>query len=212
MPTIEDLTLEKREITVRGETLKIYLPAKLEEIFEGDPFLEVEKFPFWARVWESSLVLADYVATLEPPKKVLELGAGLGVPSLVAAKKGHKVLATDYEELPLEFIRLSAKENNLDIETKLLDWKNPDLSEKFELIIGSEIVFRKSLFEPLIELFKNYLADGGEIIISHPAERKRTLIPFLYSAQKDFQVLTSIRKLKTEEETVEIILNKLLRI
>jgi predicted nicotinamide N-methyase len=173
MENVNNLTLETEEIIVRGQTLKIFLPAKLEEIFQGDPFLEVEKFPFWARVWESSLVLADYVATIEPPKRILELGAGLGVPSLVAAKLGHKVLATDYEKLPLELIKLSAKENNVSLETKILDWENPDLSEKFDLIIGSEVVFRKSLFQPLIKLFKNYLKDGGEVILSHPSERKK---------------------------------------
>jgi len=211
MKTVKNLTIEKEEIIVRGQTLKIFLPAKLEEIFQGDPFLEVEKFPFWARVWESSLVLADYVATIEPPKRILEISAGLGVSSLVAAKLGHKVCATDFEKLPLEFIELSAKENNLNVETKILDWTNPDLSEKFDLIIGSEVVFRKSLFKPLIELFKNYLEDRGEIILSHPSERKRTLIPFLHQAQKDFKILTSIRKLKSEEKTVEIILNKLIK-
>jgi predicted nicotinamide N-methyase len=212
MAEIKNLTLEIEEISIRGETLKIFLPAKLEEIFQGDPFLEVEKFPFWAKIWEASLVLADYVATLESPKKILELGAGLGVPSLVAAKFGHDVLATDYEELPLEFIKLSAKENNLKVKTKILDWRNPDFSQKFDLIIGSEIVFRKSLFEPLIELFKNYLEDEGEVILSHPSERKRVLIPFLYEAQKYFKVLTSIRRFKSDGETVEIILNKLLKI
>ncbi len=211
MKSIKNLTLETEEISVRGQTLKIFLPAKLEEIFQGDPFLEIEKFPFWARVWEASLVLADYVATIKPPKRILELEAGLGVPSLVAAKIGHKVVATDYEKLPLEFIELSAKENNLSVETRVLDWRNPDLSGKFDLIIGSEVVFRKSLFEPLLEIFKNYLADQGEVIISHPSERKRTLIPFLHLAQKHFKILTSIRKLKDEEKTVEIILNKLLK-
>lgn len=209
MDELEKLTLEKEEINIRGKTFKIFLPAKLEEIFQGDPLLEVEKFPFWAKVWESSLILADYLATIEPPKKILELGAGLGVPSLVSASFGHDVLATDYEELPLKFIELSAKENNLTVRTQLLDWRNPELSEKFDLIVGSEIIFRKSLFEPLIELFKNYLKEEGEVILSHPSERKRVLIPFLYMTQEKFEILTSIRRLKDEEKTIEIILNRL---
>jgi len=209
MVSIAHLTLEIEEITIRDKTLRIFLPAKLEEIFQGDPFLEIEKFPFWARIWEASLVLADYITTIEPSKKILELNAGLGTPSLVAASLGHKVLATDYEKLPLEFIKLSAKENNLTIETQILDWRNPNLSGKFDLIIGSEVILKKSLFEPLIKLFKNYLENNGEIILSHSSERKRVLVPFLYKAQKDFEILTSVRKLRSEEETTEIILNKL---
>ncbi len=207
---VNKVTLEKEEITIRGKTFKIVRPAKLEDIFQGDPFLNVESFPFWFKVWEASLVLADYIATIEPSKKILELGAGLGIPSIVAAGFGHEVLATDYEELPIKFIELSAKENNLKLKTEILDWQNPKLSGKYDLIIGAEVVFKKSLFQPLIELFKKHLTDQGEVILSHSSERKRVLVPFLYYAQQEFDVLTSIRKIRSEEGTTEIILNKLI--
>lgn len=206
---IDTLTLETEKITVRDKTFKIIRPAKLEEIFEGDPFLEVEKFPLWFKVWEASLVLADYVAGLSPSKKILELGAGLGVVSLVAAGFGHEVLATDYDEVPLRFLELSAKENGLSIRTQVLDWRKVNLQEKFDVILGAEIVFRKSLFDPLLDLFKNLLADQGEVILAHSGDRKRLLVPFLYKAQEHFEVLTSIRKLKEKEGTQEVILNKL---
>lgn len=208
---IEKLTIEREEIVIRGKSFKIVRPAKLEEIFEGDPFLETEKFPLWFKVWEASVILADYIAGIKPPKKILELGAGLGVVSIVAAGFGHQVLATDYDELPLKFIELSAKENELseNLKIRTLDWKNPDLNEKFNIIAGSEIVFRKSFYEPLLNLFKNFLEPDGEILLAHSSERKRMLIPFLYKAQHEFEVLTSIRKLKGEDGIQEIILNKL---
>jgi predicted nicotinamide N-methyase len=210
MPDIDNLTLETEEITIRGKTFKIIKPAKLEEIFQGDPFLNVDKFPFWFKVWEASIVLADYIATLEPPKEILEIEAGLGVPSIVAAGFGHKVLATEYDELPLKLIERAAKENNLKIETQILDWRNLNFYEKFDLIIGAEIILKKSLFDPLINFFKSFLKDQGEVILAHSSERKRVLIPFLYYAQQDFDILTSIRKIRGEEGTTEIILNKLI--
>lgn len=208
---IEGLTIEREEIVIRGKSFKIVRPAKLEEIFEGDPFLETEKFPLWFKIWEASMVLADYIAGISPSKKILELGAGLGVISIVAAGFGHQVLATDYDELPLKFIELSARENKLseNLRIKTLDWKNPDLNEKFHLIAGSEIIFRKSFYEPLLNLFKTLLEPDGEILLAHSSERKRVLIPFLYKAQHEFEVLTSIRKLKGEDGIQEIILNKL---
>lgn len=207
---LENLELETEEITIRGRKIKIFKPKKLEDIFQGDPFLEVEKFPFWFKVWEGSIILADYLATLKPPKKILELGAGLGVPSLVASSFGHEVVASDYEILPLKLIELSAKFNNLNIRTLVLNWKNPQLSEKFDLIIGAEVVFKKSLFNPLLDLFKNFINKEGEVVLAHSSERKRILIPFLYQAQAFFQVLTSVRKLKSQDETIEIVLNKLI--
>lgn len=208
--SLETLELEEEEIVIREKKLKIFKPKRLEDVFQGDPFLEVEKFPFWFKVWEGSLILADYLATVEPPKKILELGAGLGIPSLIASSFGHQVIASDYEMLPLKLIGLSAQINNLKIKTLFLDWKNPQLFEKFDLIVGAEVVFKKSLFEPLLELFKNYLNPNGEVILAHSLERKRILIPFLYKAQTFFEILTSIRKLKTNEEVIEIVLNKLI--
>lgn len=209
---LEKLTIEREEIVIRGKSFKIVRPAKLEEIFEGDPFLEADKFPLWFKIWEASIVLADYIAGISPSKKILELGAGLGVISIAAAGFGHQVLATDYEELPLKFIELSAKENKLseNLRIKTLDWKNPNLNEKFNIIAGSEIIFRKSFYEPLLNLFKNLSEPDGEILLAHSSERKRVLIPFLYKAQHEFEVLTSIRKLKGEDGIQEIILNKLI--
>lgn len=207
---LNNLKLETEEITIKGKKIKIFRPARLEDIFQGDPFLDVEKFPFWSKIWEASVILADYIATIESPKKILEIGAGLGLPSLVAASCGHEVTASDLEELALKLLKYSAKENSLNIKTILLDWRNPKLEEKFDIIMGAEVVFKKSLFEPLLNLFENYLRNGGEVLLSHSSERKRVLIPFLYQAQKKFDILTSVRKLKSKDETIEIVLNKLI--
>ncbi|NPA40357.1 MAG: methyltransferase [Thermodesulfobacteria bacterium] len=209
MPDINKLTIEKEPVVIRGKKIVVVKPAKLEEIFQGDPFLNVEGFPFWFKIWEAGIVLADYVASVPPVKKILEIGAGLGVPSLVAAAFGHDVLATEYQELPLEFIKRSAEENNLKLRTAILDWTNPQIDEKFDLIIGAEVVFKKSLFMPLIELFKKLLKDDGEVIIAHNTERKRVLVPFLYYAQQEFDIMSSVRKIHGDGETVEVVLNKL---
>ncbi len=203
--------LEKEEVVIRGKKIYLYKPARLEDVFTGDPFLDVEKFPFWFKLWEASFILADYVATIPPVKKIIELGAGLGMVSLCAAAFGHDVLATDYQDLPLKLIKLSAKENSLKVKTLKLDWTNPEIEETFDLVIGAEIVFKKKYNSLLLELFKKLSHKGTEIILAHDAERKRVLVPFLYEAEKEFEVLTSIRKLKSEDgEVIEVILNKLI--
>lgn len=204
------LILEEEKITIRGQTLSVYRPARLEDIFQGDPFLEVEKFPFWFKIWESSLILADYIATLEPSLEILELGAGLGVASLFASYFGHKVLATDYEDLPLELIKKSAQKNGLLLEVRKLDWRKSDLSLKFDIIMGAEIVFKKSLYDPLLNIFNENLKESGQILIAHSMERKRILVPFLYKAEPYFEIQTSLRRLKGTDEMAEIILNRLL--
>ncbi len=207
---IEKLTLETESITIKGKTLKIFRPARLEEVFDGDPFLESEKFPLWLKIWEASIVLADYLGSIPPGKEILELGAGLGVISLFAASFGHKVVAADKEELPLRLLEKSAQENRLSLSIQKINWSAPEISQRFDLIVGAEIIFRKDHFEPLLRLFKTLIKPQGEILLAHSSERKRVLIPFLHRAQEFFEIQTSIRRLRSQEETEEIILNRLL--
>ena len=80
-------------------------------------------------VWPSARAAARQIVALEPPpKSVLELGAGAGLPSLVAAvHHGAEVLATDVEELPLDLLRAAwdltaaAAAPSASLETEVLD-------------------------------------------------------------------------------------------
>src|SRR4051812_46485300 len=65
---------------------------------QKDPFAE-DLCPYFGILWPSAEALAWYLADhpeLVKDKSVLELGCGLGLPSLVAAHLGGAVLATDY--------------------------------------------------------------------------------------------------------------------
>ncbi|MCS7198764.1 MAG: protein N-lysine methyltransferase family protein [Caldimicrobium sp.] len=207
--SIEHLTLEEENITIRGKALKIVRPSHLEEIFRGDPLLESEAFPFWFKIWESSLILADYLFNIEPVKEILEIGAGLGVVSLFASALGHKVVATDCDDLPLELIKISASINGLTLQTQKLNWLEAHLEQKFDLIVGAEVIYKRIYYKPLLELFRKGLKEGGEVLLAHSMDRKRILIPFLYQAESFFEVKTSIRKITDSNECIEIILNKL---
>jgi 2-polyprenyl-3-methyl-5-hydroxy-6-metoxy-1,4-benzoquinol methylase len=160
-------------------------------------------------IWPASLALAEYLASLPPPLDILEIGAGLGIPSLFASAFGHRVLATDKEELPLKLLKRSAEEQGLELSVKTLDWINPNLEKKFDVIAGAEVVIKSSLFDPLFNLFKSYLKPEGHIILAHESERKRTLVPFLVKAEEHFKVETKLVRLKDEEKIIEIVLNRL---
>jgi len=203
-----NLSLVKEPLRIRNKEIVIFRPADLEPFLKGED-LKLSEFPFWAKLWEAALVLADFVATLKPPKKILEIRAGLGVPGLMAAAFGHEVTLTDYDELPLELIQRSAQANGLSVRVAKLDWyKSGELGE-FEVIIGAEVVYAGRFFQPLFELFRQYLLPGGEIYLAHDRERLRILAPFLKLAENQFEIATSIRRLCSEEDQYEIILNRL---
>ena len=201
------MNLTREIVKVRDRELVLYRPQDLDFYLQEGGSLE--NFPFWAKVWEASLVLADFVATLKPPRRILEIGAGLGLPGLTAAAFGHEVTLTDYESRPLELIRRSAEANGLAVRVARLDWFEPaDLGE-FDIILGAEVVYAGRLFEPLLQIFRRYLLPGGEIYLAHSRERARVLVPFLKRAEVEFEVAHSLRRLRSGDEVYEIVLNRL---
>ena len=77
-----------------------------DELIDEEAFDEDEFLPYWAELWPSGVALAERVAELDlRGARVLELGAGLGLPSLAAALGGADVLATDWAEDAVELLR-----------------------------------------------------------------------------------------------------------
>lgn len=186
--------------------------ADLEEFLDGkDPFADVSEFPFWVRLWDAAMILA-YVLGSQPNgagRRLLELGAGLGAPGLAAATAGFDVTISDYEEIIMDFQKVSAAASGLkNIQFAHLDWLNPPKMEPFDVLAGAEILFRDEFFEPLLNIFKNCLKVDGEIYLAHDAKRQ-SLPKFLNLAQDAFDIGTKEQVIKRDGKKVTIIINRL---
>ena len=203
---------EFNPLKLRGRELTILQVRDLEPLLQGrDPFEDVSTFPFWVRLWESALLLADLMLSqpVPPGGRLLELGAGLGAPGLAAALAGYKVTLSDYEPQILDFQRVSAAANQLTgIDFRIIDWLKPPQLEQFDTIIGAEILFRADFFQPLLAIFRNYLAPNGTIYLAHDATRK-SLGPFLELASEHFTIGTMARKISGNDKEVTVLLNRL---
>lgn len=196
-----------------GETrLNLLTVSDLENLLAGkDALKNVADFPFWVKLWEAAIVLAQYLGTQKFPAdtSLLELGAGLGAPGLAAAAAGCDVTLSDYEELILDFERVSAAASKLNnIECLMLDWKNPPEMKQYDIIVGAEILFREEFFEPLLQVMRAALKPGGVIYLAHD-ERRNSLQPFLQMAEKEYKIAASKKTLRSLEEDRVIIMNRL---
>lgn len=194
---------------IRLNLLKI---TDLEQILGGkDPLKNVSEFPFWIRLWEAAIVLSEFVVGQRFPAgtSVLELGAGLGAPGLIAAACGCDVTLSDYEELILDFERVSAAASGLDnVEFAILDWLNPPEMKQYDVILGAEILFRDEFFQPLLNIVDKSLKPGGTVFLAHDVRRK-SLQPFLQMAEKDYVISAQKRKLKSLDGDKEVLLTRL---
>ena len=204
------LTFDRFEV---GEKrLRLLKIADLEEFLDGkDPFANVSEFPFWIRLWDAAMVLAYILGSQQDAtgKQLLELGAGLGAPGLAAAAAGYAVTMSDYEDIIIDFQRVSAAASGLKgINFVHLDWLDPQKLGPFDVLAGAEILFRDDFFQPLLGIFSSLLKPGGSIFLAHDATRQ-SLPKFLTLAAKDFDIAIKKQIIKKDGKEKTIIVNRL---
>jgi predicted nicotinamide N-methyase len=149
--------------------LSLLRPPSADELIDEDAFDDDEFLPYWAELWPSGLALARAVATLDLRGAfVLELGAGLGLPSLVAAAGGAEVLATDWAEDAIELLRRNAARNELALRAELVRWDEPEalLSEApWALVLGSDLLYEQRNADQLLELLPRL---GADVLLAEP--------------------------------------------
>ena len=142
-------------------------------------------------------------------KRLLELGAGLGAPGLAAAAAGFDVTLSDYENIIMDFQKVSAAASGLtNVEFSHLDWLNPPEIEPFDVLAGAEILFRDEFFEPLLNIFKTCLKPDGMIYLAHDSKRQ-SLGKFLKIAQSDFDIALKEQSFIRDGKKVTVIVNRL---
>jgi predicted nicotinamide N-methyase len=164
----ETLVAEAVELAP-GLGLEILRPPSAEELIDEAAFDEEEFLPYWAELWPSGLALAREVARRElRGVKVLELGCGLGLPSLAAAARGADVLATDWAEGATELLRRNAERNGVFLRVARVRWSEPEpllRAAPWDLVLGADLLYEARNAEQLAELLPRL---GGEVLLAEP--------------------------------------------
>ena len=126
--------------------------------------------PYWASQWPSGLALARYVAEQDlAGMRVLEVGCGLGLPSVAAARAGASVLATDACAEAVVYAAHNLALNGLEGDVAAADWRDlPALEElaPWDLVIGADLLYRPDNHESLQEILP--ALTSGEVWIADP--------------------------------------------
>ncbi|WP_243367227.1 methyltransferase [Fundidesulfovibrio soli] len=148
--------------------------------------------PFWAKLWPASLPLAMLAAGLaaRPGRKVLELGAGLGLCGLAAAVSGCDTTLTDIEPEALLFIRASIIKNGLEAKarTAILDISAGGADEAFDVILASEALYIPSLHAALQQVLLRQLAPRPDAQVLLSCDHCREAAAFFAQAQQNFRI------------------------
>jgi len=154
-----------------GSNYQLYTPVT-KDLQEAWMSGSLKDFPYWSKCWPSAIALSDFIAknqALIQDKHVLELAAGLGLPSLVAARFAKNVITSDYLSEPLSFVKISAAENNItNIETRIINWHNQPSDLLVDIVLLSDVNYNPDDFETLDRLFSFFLQQHTLIILSTP--------------------------------------------
>jgi predicted nicotinamide N-methyase len=135
-----------------------------------------EDWSLFGQVWPAGEVLAGHVPDMAlEGRRVLELGAGLALASLVAHGRGANMTVSDYHPLIPVFLAENLSLNGLGpIKYQAADWQSEDayLGE-FDLIIGSDLLYQAGQAEQLAAFIDRHAAYPAEVLIVDPNRRNR---------------------------------------
>jgi predicted nicotinamide N-methyase len=193
------------ELVINGRKFQVLLPKDLARFINTrDVFHE---FPLWAKIWPASWVLAGYLADMPAAstKKILEIGAGIGLVSIVAASFGHSITMTDSNSDALQFARANAIINGCpQLPIQALDWNHPQLEDTVDCIVASEVTYKKVDLQPLLSLFKNCLNPQGEVILA--GEMRKVSKDFYQQMESNFKIRAQKKVLRSDGEEIAVFL------
>ena len=130
------------------------------------------RLPYGVALWPSSIALAhDLVSRADDlrGRRVLELGAGTGLPGIVAASLGARVVQTDRDELAMSACKRNGERNKVEtVEHRMADWRSWEDAGQYDWIIGSDILYGVEMHPYLRRIFESNLAPAGRLLLSDP--------------------------------------------
>jgi predicted nicotinamide N-methyase len=168
---MEELALTEETIELgEGRSLRITRPVDAESLLDEDAFDHEEFLPYWAELWPSGRALAEIIGERDVAGlRVVELGCGLGLPSLSAALGGATVLATDWSPDAVDLVRKNADANGLTLEVDVVGWAAPEaLVERapFDLVLASDVLYERRNADELLDLLPKL---GREVLVADPS-------------------------------------------
>lgn len=177
------MDVDKQEYQVETRTYHVGMQAyQLRTLLDrrqySDPDGSAERagissaaWPMFGMIWPAGIALADEMSRFPiAGKRILEVGCGIGLPSMVLQQRGANITASDWHPLAEEFLRHNTDLNGLaPIHFSNASWlgPNPHLG-RFDLIIGSDLLYERDHPELLAGFLASHANPACHILLTDP--------------------------------------------
>jgi predicted nicotinamide N-methyase len=182
---------EEVQVVIAGKSIHVLVP---EQDYIRQQYREGQiDFPYWGKIWPASIALCNFIyhkPGVIQNKVILELGAGLGLPSLYSASFAKQVYCSDYNQEAVELARKSAELNAItNLQSLVIDWKQVPPEIEYEVVLLSDVNYAQEQFDALYELICSFMERKVTVLLSTPQRLPAKpfidrLVPFIQ--QQDF--------------------------
>lgn len=134
-------------------------------------------WPIFGVIWPSSIILANHLYQMNLANlRVLEVGCGIGLPSVLLNHMNVEITATDYHPEAVQFLNSnSALNNDKNIPFCRTEWANLDTDlGTFDLIVGSDLLYEDSHIKELSTFINKHAKRTCKVILIDPSRGRKT--------------------------------------
>ncbi|GAB4405421.1 MAG: hypothetical protein OHK0039_06410 [Bacteroidia bacterium] len=171
--------LSRQQLVIESEPFDLAVIGNVEALLEAlialgpdhEDYAD-ERIPYWAELWPAAIGMATHILRTRPIAAgagVLEIGCGLGLPGIAAARLGAQICLTDYLADAVDIAALNGYLNLGEVPAvRLLDWREatPDLAA--DVLLASDVAYEKRAYAPLLQAFRTLVRPGGKVLLSEP--------------------------------------------
>ncbi len=165
--------LEEQEVRFGDRPFRVVACPDLDVLLEGvDTDAGLDDFPYGVSLWPAAIALSKWLVQQADElcgKTLLELGCGVGLPGIVGHTLGARVVQSDYLRDAMDLARYNAAINDVSGITYLVaDWRMFDHAERYDFVIGADIMYTRTLHRDLTDVLDRAVAPGGTLVLTDP--------------------------------------------
>lgn len=181
----------KLSLTIGGQPWRLRVLSDLQQF--GDPDghgerlgISAAQWSLFGQIWPAGRLLAQAMHQIElSGERILELGCGIGLASLVLQRRGADVVASDIHPLAEPFLAYNSALNELSaVHYRQLRWDQPlPTLGQFNVIIASDVLYEQGHAELISDVVSRHAHEEAQVVVTDPGRGNSTRFTRLMQEQ-----------------------------